>query len=91
LSVEPAEAEFLAGLGRRLRGHRETLGMSRHDLACASRVSERYIVVIEGGKGNVSILLLRRLASVRCQPPIAGGRAEVLPGLLCDKVAAVGM
>jgi XRE family transcriptional regulator, aerobic/anaerobic benzoate catabolism transcriptional regulator len=91
LIADQAEAEFLVELGRRLREHRKTLGMSRHDLARASHVSERYIALIEGGKGNISILLLRRLASVLCSPPIAGGRAEGLPSLLCDKLAAVEM
>lgn len=91
MSADQAEAEFLAELGRRLRELRKTLGMSRHDVARASHVSERYIAMIESGKGNVSILLLRRLASVLCRPPIARDRVEVLPSLICDKVAAVGM
>lgn len=91
MSIDQTEAEFLAELGRRLRGHRRTLGISRHDLACASHVSERYIAMIEGGRGNVSILLLRRLASALCRPPIAGGRIEILPSLLCDKAEAIGM
>lgn len=65
------EAGFLAELGKRLREYRKTLGMSRHDLARASHVSERYIALIECGKGNVSILLLRRLASALNQTPDA--------------------
>ena len=68
MSADQAEAEFPAELGRRLREHRTTLGMSRHDLARASHGSERYIALIEGGKGNISILLLRRIASVLCSP-----------------------
>ena len=91
MSIDRTEAEFLAELGRRLRGQRNTLGMSRRDLACASHVSERYIAMIEGGRGNVSILLLRRLTSALCRSSIADDRVEVLPSLLCDKVASVAM
>ena len=36
--------------------------MSRRQLACKSGVSERYIAQIEAGKGNVSIVLLLRIA-----------------------------
>jgi XRE family aerobic/anaerobic benzoate catabolism transcriptional regulator len=41
--------------------------MSRRELARKSRVSERYIAQIEAGKGNVSIVLLLRIArAIRC-------------------------
>ena len=41
--------------------------MSRRELARRSRVSERYIAQIEAGKGNVSIVLLLRIAhAIRC-------------------------
>jgi XRE family aerobic/anaerobic benzoate catabolism transcriptional regulator len=36
--------------------------MSRRQLARKSGVSERYIAQIEAGKGNVSIVLLLRIA-----------------------------
>jgi XRE family aerobic/anaerobic benzoate catabolism transcriptional regulator len=38
-------------------------GMSRKVLARVSGISERYIAQLESGKGNVSIVLLRRVAS----------------------------
>lgn len=57
-----SEDEFLALLGDRLRGMRLLRDMSRRELASRSRVSERYIAQIEAGKGNVSILLLLRIA-----------------------------
>lgn len=85
------ESEFLAELGTRLRELRKTCGMSRHDLACASHVSERYIALIESGRGNVSILLLRRLASALCRAPTAKGHIELLSGLRCNKVEATEM
>jgi transcriptional regulator with XRE-family HTH domain len=36
--------------------------MSRRQLADRSGISERYIAQIEAGKGNVSIMLLLRIA-----------------------------
>jgi XRE family aerobic/anaerobic benzoate catabolism transcriptional regulator len=38
-------------------------GMSRKVLAKVSGISERYIAQLEGGKGNVSIVLLRRVSN----------------------------
>jgi XRE family aerobic/anaerobic benzoate catabolism transcriptional regulator len=56
------DEEFLAQLGQRVRRIRALRGMSRKVLAEASDVSERYIAQLEAGMGNVSVLLLRRLA-----------------------------
>jgi DNA-binding XRE family transcriptional regulator len=62
-----SEGEFLALLGNRVRGMRALREMSRRELARKSRVSERYIAQIEAGKGNVSIVLLLRIAhAIRC-------------------------
>jgi DNA-binding XRE family transcriptional regulator len=67
-----SESEFLAMLGDRVRGMRMLHDMSRRELARKSRVSERYIAQIEAGKGNVSIVLLLRIAhAVRCEPDAA--------------------
>ena len=63
-----SEIEFLAQLGNRLREMRALREMSRRELARKSRVSERYIAQIEAGKGNVSIVLLLRIAyAIRCE------------------------
>ena len=62
-----SESEFLALLGDRVRGMRMLRDMSRKELASKSRISERYIAQIEAGKGNVSIVLLLRIAhAIRC-------------------------
>ena len=53
-----------AELGARVRTMRAVRGMSRKVLAQTSGVSERYIAQLESGQGNVSIMLLRRLAEV---------------------------
>jgi XRE family aerobic/anaerobic benzoate catabolism transcriptional regulator len=61
-STDP-EAGFLEQLGQRVRTMRALRGMSRKVLARVSGISERYIAQLEGGKGNVSIVLLRRVAN----------------------------
>lgn len=57
------EANFLEQLGLRVRTMRGLRGMSRKVLARVSGISERYIAQLESGKGNVSIVLLRRVAN----------------------------
>src|SRR6202012_4550097 len=57
------EALFLEQLGQRVRTMRARRGMSRNVLAKVSGISERYIAQLEGGKGNVSIVLLRRVSN----------------------------
>jgi len=57
------ERGYLARLGDRVREARARRGMSRKQLAADSGVSERYLAQLETGQGNVSILLLRQIAS----------------------------
>jgi XRE family aerobic/anaerobic benzoate catabolism transcriptional regulator len=69
--TEPRGADdqrYLDGLGRRVRHMRAVRGMSRKVLARVSGISERYIAQLEGGKGNVSIMLLRRVAAAMGVP-----------------------
>ena len=58
-----SESSFLEQLGQRVRTMRALRGMSRKVLAKVSGISERYIAQLEGGKGNVSIVLLRRVSN----------------------------
>jgi XRE family transcriptional regulator, aerobic/anaerobic benzoate catabolism transcriptional regulator len=53
---------YLRRLGERVRTLRNQRGMSRKVLAAHARVSERYLAQMEAGKGNCSIVLLRRIA-----------------------------
>lgn len=63
------ESEFLSQLGERVRSLRSMREMSRRELARQSGISERYIAQIEAGRGNVSIVLLLRLAqAIRWDP-----------------------
>src|SRR5262245_26390109 len=57
------EQGFLEQLGQRVRTMRALRGMSRKVLAKVSGISERYIAQLESGKGNVSIVLLRRVSN----------------------------
>jgi XRE family aerobic/anaerobic benzoate catabolism transcriptional regulator len=57
-----AAADFLAALGRALRRARAKRGITRRQLAQASRTSERYLAQIESGTGNPSVTVLRAIA-----------------------------
>jgi len=59
---------YLASLGERVRQFRARRGMTRKILARDSGVSERYLAQLEGGHGNISILLLRRVAAAMGLP-----------------------
>jgi XRE family aerobic/anaerobic benzoate catabolism transcriptional regulator len=62
VTLPDSDSEFLAQLGRRVRAAREARGLSRRTLSREARVSERYLAQLEGGEGNVSVVLLRRVA-----------------------------
>ena len=62
LSVAQQEHAFLARLGERVRAWRTEHGMTRRQLSVASGVSERYLAQLEAGQGNMSVLLLRKVA-----------------------------
>jgi XRE family transcriptional regulator, aerobic/anaerobic benzoate catabolism transcriptional regulator len=57
------EEGFLAGLGRRVRAFRNRRGMTRKMLAAEADVSERHLAQLEAGDGNISVLLLQRIAT----------------------------
>lgn len=63
-----AERTYLELVGKRVRALRSRRGMTRKQLAKDSRVSERYLAQLEGGVGNVSILLLRQIAQALGAP-----------------------
>jgi XRE family transcriptional regulator, aerobic/anaerobic benzoate catabolism transcriptional regulator len=61
-SLPNEEADFLQKVGRRVRDLREERTLTRRSLAVKADVSERYLGQLETGEGNISIMLLRRLA-----------------------------
>src|SRR5919198_335148 len=62
LSLQQQEDAYLTRLGERVRAWRTEHGMTRKTLSAASGVSERYLAQLEAGQGNISVLLLRRVA-----------------------------
>ena len=57
-----ADEVFLARLGEKVRDARLRRGLTRKMLARDSAVSERYLAELEAGRGNISVLLLRKVA-----------------------------
>jgi XRE family aerobic/anaerobic benzoate catabolism transcriptional regulator len=63
LPAQPSDEDFLRALGVRVREMRSRRGMTRKMVARESDVSERHLAQLELGEGNVSIVLLRRIAT----------------------------
>jgi XRE family aerobic/anaerobic benzoate catabolism transcriptional regulator len=59
----PTENGFLSALGKRVRQLRNTREMTRKMVSQEADVSERHLAQLEAGEGNVSIVLLRRIAA----------------------------
>jgi XRE family aerobic/anaerobic benzoate catabolism transcriptional regulator len=59
----PREDHFLSSLGKRVRELRNRCGMTRRAVAREADVSERHLAQLEAGEGNVSVVLLSRIAS----------------------------
>ena len=77
---------MIARLATRVRAAREALGLPRRELSERSGVSPRYLAQLEAGEGNISVILLDRVATalnVRIEdllsemPPMAGDVARV--------------
>ena len=82
LSSRAHEAAYLSQLGARVRAWRAGHGMTRRQLAAASGMSERYLAQLESGAGNISILLLRKVAramGVPVESLVREGAAEARP------------
>ena len=81
----PRDAAYLRHLAERIRDARAQRGMTRAALAKDSGVSLRFLAQLEGGEGNPSVLVLRRIAAAMGFPPDAllseeapGSHARVL-------------
>lgn len=82
LSYRAQGSAYLSQLGNRVREWRAAHGTTRKDLAAASGISERYLAQLESGAGNVSILLLRKVARAMAVPVeslVREGAAEARP------------
>ena len=61
---------FLPSLGRRVRELRNRRGLTRRQVAQQADVSERHLAQLEAGEGNISVVLLDRIADA-LEVPIA--------------------
>jgi XRE family aerobic/anaerobic benzoate catabolism transcriptional regulator len=82
------ETEYLSQLGARVRAWRSQHGMTRKALSAACGVSERYLAQLEAGEGNISVLLLRKVARAMSVPVEALVREEA-PASRC--IALLGL
>jgi XRE family aerobic/anaerobic benzoate catabolism transcriptional regulator len=85
-SASAEEAEFLGKVGRHVRDARARHGMTRRMLAHDSGLSERYLAQLEAGEGNISIVLLRRVAAA-IDVSLARLVLEDEPAVECELIA----
>jgi XRE family aerobic/anaerobic benzoate catabolism transcriptional regulator len=62
-AVTIRDADFLRSLGKRVRELRDRRGMTRKMAAREAELSERHLAQLETGEGNISVVLLRRIAT----------------------------
>ena len=89
LTSDAQDKVYLGRLGERVRAWRNGQGMTRKALAEASGVSERYLAQLEAGLGNISVLLLRRVARAMNVPVEHLVREE--PAARAARIALVGL
>ena len=89
LSTAAQDALYLGRLGERVRSWRTAHGMTRRLLAAASGVSERYLAQLEAGRGNISVLLLRRVARAMRVPVGELVREDAAPR--ASRIALLGL
>jgi XRE family transcriptional regulator, aerobic/anaerobic benzoate catabolism transcriptional regulator len=72
---------LLSGLGRRVRVARTRRGLSLRELAERASLSERFLVQVESGTGNISVRRLAQLARAlgTSAPALLGGMEAVAP------------
>jgi XRE family aerobic/anaerobic benzoate catabolism transcriptional regulator len=59
----PTDSVLLRDLAQRIRALRKTRSLTRKNLSQLADVSERHLAQLESGEGNISILLLNRIAT----------------------------
>ena len=66
-----SDGDFLSAIGNRVRQARADRELSRKMLSERSGVSERYLALLESGRGNLSVLLLRHVSAALGMTPDA--------------------
>lgn len=90
LTSEQQDAAYLARLGERVRAWRTQQSMTRKTLSEASGVSERYLAQLESGQGNMSVLLLRKVArAMGVQVEVLIREEEAAPRQ--ERIALIGL
>jgi len=92
--AETDDVLLLRGVGERIRAARLAASMTLRDLAKTSSVSERFLVALESGKTNVSILRLNEVAVALGTTWVALGGSEMRANRLSSKgpiVALLGL
>jgi len=89
LPTPAQDSLYLARLGERVRAWRTEHGVTRKALAAGSGLSERYLAQLEAGHGNISVLLLRRVARAMRVPMEHLVREDETPR--AARVALVGL
>jgi XRE family aerobic/anaerobic benzoate catabolism transcriptional regulator len=90
LTAEQQEAAYLSRLGERVRAWRTDHGMTRKALSEGSGVSERYLAQLESGQGNISVLLLRKVARAM-GVPIEHLARDDEPSPRAGRIALIGL
>jgi XRE family transcriptional regulator, aerobic/anaerobic benzoate catabolism transcriptional regulator len=78
-------------LGKRVRTARNTRSLTRKTLAVDAGVSERHLAQLEAGEGNVSIVLLRRIAFALGVPLADLVAVEANAPSERDRIALIGL
>jgi len=83
---------FLQALGASVRSRRNALGLTLRTLGLKAGVSERFLVQLEGGSGNISVARLLDVAeALGTSPASLLSQAEAAPEPLARSVALVGL
>jgi XRE family aerobic/anaerobic benzoate catabolism transcriptional regulator len=91
LTESQQESLYLSRLGARVRAWRVESGTTRKALAAASEVSERYLAQLEAGDGNISVLLLRRVARAMGVPVETLVKEDDAAAPRRDRIALIGL
>jgi MerR family transcriptional regulator, light-induced transcriptional regulator len=79
-------SDYLKELGRRVRDLRQQASWTQEQLAKATRLTRAYIVAVEGGKQNVSMDVVIRVANGLGVPPDQLLAMEELPVTAINKI-----
>jgi XRE family transcriptional regulator, aerobic/anaerobic benzoate catabolism transcriptional regulator len=90
LTSQQQDSAYLLRLGERVRAWRNEQGMTRKTLSEGSGVSERYLAQLESGQGNMSVLLLRKVARAM-GVPLERLVQEEDPSPRAERIALLGL